>query len=181
MVLRATEVVPAGAGTTVADTVVLCRDDRHRRRLRMLGEKGTDFVLDLAEATVLHDGDLLLLDDGRAVRVKAAAEHLLEVRGRDPHHLLRLAWHLGNRHVPTAIGAERLLIAYDHVLADMIVGLGGRVAAIDAPFDPEGGAYAGNHGHGHAHDHSDDHGNGHHRQGHGHEHGHGHHHHHHHD
>ncbi len=169
-------VLPAGSfSCEPADRVVLTRDDRHRRRMTLEGEGGLRFLLDLAEATVLRDGDALRLDDGRLVLVKAAPERLIEVRGIDPHHLLRLAWHLGNRHVPTAIEGDRLLIAEDHVLADMVRGLGGTATSIEAPFDPEAGAYAhegGHHHHGHSHDHDHDH-----DHDHGHSHSHGHHHH----
>ncbi|PLX38416.1 MAG: urease accessory protein UreE [Hyphomicrobiales bacterium] len=162
-----------------ADIVVLTRDDRHRRRMKLTGEVGLSFLLDLAEATVLHDGDALELGDGRLVVVRAAPEKLIEVRGTDPHHLLRLAWHLGNRHVPTAIEGDRLLIGEDHVLADMVRGLGGTATAIEAPFDPEAGAYAHgshDHGDGHHHDHhgSHDHDYGRHHRDHSHAHSHGH-------
>jgi urease accessory protein len=90
---------------------------------------------------VLHHGDGLVLEDGRIVEVRARPEPLLEVRGRDAHHLTRLAWHLGNRHLPAAIEPARILIRPDHVIAAMLLGLGAEVAAIEAPFDPEGGAY----------------------------------------
>lgn len=177
MTLLATTVLRAGhwSGEPV-DRVVLTRDDRHRRRMRLDGIDGLSFLLDLSEATVLHDGDVLQLDDGRLVAVGAAPERLIEVRGSDPHHLLRLAWHLGNRHVPTAIEGDRLLIAEDHVLADMVRGLGGTATQIEAPFDPEAGAYAHgeaghSHGHSHEHGHSHDHDHAHeHHHGHGHSH-----------
>jgi urease accessory protein len=104
----------------------------------------------------LSDGDGLRLEDGRVVLVKAAAEDLMEVTATSPHHLMRLAWHIGNRHLPAAIGADRILIRPDHVIAEMIEGLGGRVRPVRAPFEPEGGAYS----HGHAH-HSDHHDHGH--------------------
>src|ERR1700710_1605442 len=86
-----------------ADTIVLDFDDRHRRRMAMTGTRGLEFLLDLENAVALRGGDALVLDDGRLVEVVAAAEPLLEIRGADPQHLVRLAWHLGNRHLPTEI------------------------------------------------------------------------------
>ncbi|MFC0240057.1 urease accessory protein UreE [Rhodopseudomonas telluris] len=160
-----------------ADTVVLAFDDRHRRRMAMTGTRGLEFLLDLEHAIALRGGDALVLDDGRLVEVVAAPEPLLEIRGRDPLHLVRLAWHLGNRHLPTQIMAKALRIRRDHVIAEMVRGLGGKVVEIEAPFDPEGGAYApahesgggahGHHGHaGHDHGHHDHHGHDHHDHAH---------------
>jgi urease accessory protein len=126
-----------------ADTVVLDFDGRHRRRMAMTGTRGLEFLLDLENATVLRGGDALVLDDGRLVEVVAAPEPLLEIRGSDPQHLVRVAWHLGNRHLPTQITARGLRIRRDHVIEAMVRGLGARVIEIEAPFDPEGGAYAG--------------------------------------
>jgi urease accessory protein len=154
-----------------ADTVVLDFDDRHRRRMAMTGTRGLEFLLDLENATVLRSGDALVLDDNRLIEVVAAPEPLAEIRGADPHHLIRVAWHLGNRHLPTQIMPKGLRIRRDHVIEAMVRGLGARVIEIEAPFDPEGGAYAGGHAHageidpnGHAaHDHSShDHGDHHH-------------------
>jgi urease accessory protein len=133
------------------DTVVLDFDDRHRRRMAMTGTRGFEFLLDLENAVALRGGDALVLDDGRLIEVVAAPEPLVEIRGADPHHLIRVAWHLGNRHLPTQIVGKGLRIRRDHVIEAMVKGLGARVLEIDAPFDPEGGAYAGG-GHGHAHD-----------------------------
>ncbi|MBB1091453.1 urease accessory protein UreE [Rhodopseudomonas palustris] len=139
-----------------ADTVVLDFDDRHRRRMAMTGTRGLSFLLDLEHAVALRGGDALVLDDGRLVEVVAAPEPLLEIRGRDPLHLVRLAWHLGNRHLPTQIMAKALRIRRDHVIAEMVAGLGGKAIEIEAPFDPEGGAYAPAHdGAGHHHGHHD--------------------------
>src|SRR5215469_2236621 len=152
-----------------ADTVVLDFDDRHRRRMAMTGTRGLEFLLDLENAVALRGGDALVLEDGRLIEVVAAPEPLLEIKGADPHHLIRVAWHLGNRHLPTQLMPKGLRIRRDHVIEAMVKGLGARVIEIDAPFDPEGGAYAGT-AHGHAHD---EHGH----TGHGHDHGHDHHHH----
>src|SRR3982750_1705894 len=135
-----------------ADTIVLDFDDRHRRRMAMTGTRGLEFLLDLENAVALRGGDALVLEDGRLVEVVAAPEPLLEIRGHDPHHLIRVGWHLGNRHLPTQIMAKGLRIRRDHVIEAMVKGLGARVIEIEAPFDPEGGAYAG--GGDAAHDHS---------------------------
>jgi urease accessory protein len=185
--IRATQVRAQHRWTEApADTVVLDFDDRHRRRVAMRGTRGLEFLLDLETATVLRGGDALVLDDNRLIEVVAAPEPLAEIRGSDPQHLVRLAWHLGNRHLPTQITARGLRIRRDHVIEAMVKGLGARVIEIEAPFDPEGGAYAGG-GHGHAaeadpHRHADHDHSSHDHGGHGPHHDHGHHHnHHHHD
>ena len=151
---RAVEVVRAGRWPVSerTDTVTLLFDDRYRRRLRMLGDGGLDFLLDLVEPVVLHTGDGLKLEGGGFVEVKAADEDLVEVRGGDAASFARLAWHLGNRHLPTQIDSDRILIRDDHVIVDMLKGLGAEVRKVRAPFDPEGGAY-GQHNHdtGHRH------------------------------
>jgi urease accessory protein len=195
--IRAIEVKPQHRWTEApADTVVLDFDDRHRRRMAMTGTRGLAFLLDLESAVALRGGDALVLEDGRLVEVVAAPEPLIEIKGGDPHHLIRLAWHLGNRHLPTQVMPKALRIRRDHVIEAMVKGLGARVVEIEAPFDPEGGAYEGaGHAHDHGadvheahahdrkdHDHSHDHGrhhdHGHHHHddhdGHGHHHGHSH-------
>jgi len=151
-----------------ADTVVLDFDDRHRRRMAMTGTRGLEFLLDLESAVALRGGDALVLEDGRLVEVVAAPESLVEIRGADPQHLVRIAWHLGNRHLPTQIVGKGLRIRRDHVIEAMVKGLGARIIEIEAPFDPEGGAYAtaqdhdhGHTGHDHAHDHHHDHAHAH--------------------
>ena len=123
------------------DIVVLSYHDRHRRRIRLTGLNGTDLLLDLERATVLRDGDGLLLEDGRLVNIKAAAEPLLSITCDDPSHLARIAWHLGNRHCPAAIEVDRILIRRDHVIEEMLRGIGAEVQPVIAPFDPERGAY----------------------------------------
>jgi urease accessory protein len=173
-----------------ADTIVLDFDDRHRRRMAMTATRGLEFLLDLENATALRGGDALVLEDGRLIEVVAAAEPLLELRCKDPQHLVRVAWHLGNRHLPTQILAKALRIRRDHVIEEMVKGLGARVIEIEAPFDPEGGAYDGDGhahaaeqphdhaSHGHSHEHASHHdSHGHHDHGHHHAHDHGHHHH----
>src|ERR1700742_1538236 len=148
--IRATQVSPQHRWKEpAADTVVLDFDDRHRRRMAMTGTRGLEFLLDLENAVALRGGDALVLEDGRLIEVVAAPEPLVEIRGADPHHLIRVAWHLGNRHLPTQIMPRGLRIRRDHVIEAMVKGLGARVIEIEAPFDPEGGAYAGG-GHDHA-------------------------------
>jgi urease accessory protein len=172
--IRATKVLPAGHWDRAkeSDRIELPHDGRHRRRTAMRGAGDTVFLLDLPEATLLRDGDGLLLDDGRIVRVSAAREPIVEITG-EPHLIARVAWHLGNRHVPAEILPDRIRIARDHVLEDMVAKLGAHVTRIEAPFDPEGGAYAEEtaqaHGHReHDHDHHD---HDHHHHDHDHAHG----------
>ena len=191
--IRATQVKPQHRWSEPpADTVVLDFDDRHRRRMAMTGTRGLQFLLDLENAVALRGGDALVLEDGRLVEVVAAPEPLLEIRGHDPQHLVRIAWHLGNRHLPTQITGRALRIRRDHVIEAMVEGLGARVIEIEAPFDPEGGAYAGDgyaqmaqshdhaahghasHDHGHGHHHAHDHDHHHHDEHCGHDHHHGH-------
>ena len=141
------------------DRVVLDADERHRRRVMLTGERGTCFLLDLPQATALHDGDGLILDDGGIVRVTGRPEPLVEIAAGSAHELARLAWHIGNRHVEVQIVGDRLRIRRDHVIEDMLRGLGARLSTIEAPFDPEHGAYGQAHRHadGHDHDHAHDH------------------------
>jgi urease accessory protein len=130
------------------DKVTLDYEERCRRRIAMTGDGGLAFLLDLAAATALKEGDALVLEDGRFVEVKAKPEDLLEIRGRDLLHLMTLAWHLGNRHLAAQIEVERILIRHDRVIAHMLEHQGARLRQVREPFNPEGGAYA-QHGHGH--------------------------------
>jgi len=146
--IRATRVFPAGQWSNVAtDTVVLDYDQRHRRRMTMTAKRGLEFLLDLSHAVPLRDGDGLALDDGRLVEVRAAPEPLAEITAASPAGLLRVAWHLGNRHLPVQLTSVRIRIRRDHVIEAMVAGLGATVTHVEAPFDPEAGAY----GDGHAH------------------------------
>ncbi len=155
--IRAIEVLAADAGHD--DTITLGYDDRFRRRMAMTSDGGLAFLLDLPQAVELAEGQGLRLEDGRIIGIRAAAEPLMEVRAPDPRLLMRSAWHVGNRHLPCAIHPDRLLLRWDHVIADMLEGLGCRVTRVSAPFQPEGGAYGQGrtHGHDHAHTHSHDH------------------------
>jgi len=152
--LRATAVVRklAVKADRVADVVVLDHEARHRRRIALKGESGLQFLLDLEKATVLDDGDALKLEDGRLVQVRAAPQRLVEITTGSPERLLRLAWHIGNRHTPAEIAAGAIYIEEDHVLVDMVRGLGAATKIVERPFRPERGAYHGGHDHG-AHDH----------------------------
>ncbi len=142
-----------------ADTVTLSYDDRFRRRMVMTGDDGLAFLLDLPEAVQLHEGTDLLLEDGRHIRVLAAPEDIMQVVAKDPLHLMRTAWHIGNRHLSCEIHGDRLVLRWDHVIADMLEKLDCEVTRLDAPFNPEGGAYG--HGQTHSHEHGHDHGHEH--------------------
>ena len=148
---RASEVRLAGTwnATAAVDRVVLDADERHRRRVVLTGERGITFLLDLPRATALRDGDGLVLEDGAIVRVAGKPEPLVEIAAPSAHELARLAWHIGNRHIDVQVVGETLRIRRDHVLEEMLRGLGARLTPVEAAFDPEPGAY----GHGHDHDH----------------------------
>jgi urease accessory protein len=140
---RAQSVRQAGQWDNAAavDRVVLDASERHRRRVVLTAERGTTLLLDLPHATTLRDGDGLVLDDGAVVGVIGRPEPLHEIAAANAVELARLAWHLGNRHADVQVVGERLRIRRDHVLAAMLEGLGARVSKIEAPFDPESGAY----------------------------------------
>lgn len=147
-----------------SDTVTLDREARYRRRIAMTSDRGHDFLLDLAEATYVADGDALEMENGILVRVVAAPEDLMEIHAHSAPELARIAWHIGNRHTPAEITPHAIYIKPDHVLADMVAGLGAHVHLVRRPFEPEGGAYggkgplqSGHHHHGGAHSHGDGH------------------------
>ena len=159
--MRAAQILLAGTWDSASATnkVLIDFDRRHRRRIVLRTEAGHDLLLDLPQAARLRHGDGLLLDDGGVVLVQAQPEPLLDIHAHDAAALVRIAWHLGNRHLPVQLLGSHLRIRRDHVIADMVRTLGGHVAEVEAPFDPEGGAYAGGHAHsrddedGHAHPH----------------------------
>jgi len=166
----------------VIDTLILSHAQRRAQKGFLFGVKGTCVELDFADAVRLRTDDALLLDSGGVVEVVAEPEPLIEVRAADLPSLARLAWHLGDRHVPVQILERRLRLKRDPAIETLLQSLGAKVTAIDAPFEPEGGAYetaAAGHDH-HHHDHHD-HDHHHHDHGHGHDHHHDHGHHHHHD
>lgn len=173
--LRAISVVRKAAvrQDRVVDTLTLDHDDRNRRRLALKGDGGLDILLDLDKPTALGDGDAVKLEDGRLVLIKAAPQSLLEIRAENPLRLMRVAWHIGNRHTPAEITADAIYIENDHVLAEMVRGQGCAMNAVTRPFQPERGAYDHDHAncdhpsHDHAshahHDHAHaDHGHDHH-------------------
>src|SRR5262245_28195782 len=129
-----------------AGSLTLDFDSRHRRRIRLTADQGEDVLIDLPRAIAMADGDGLQLQDGRWLKVKAAAEDVLEIGHKDPHQLVRLAWHLGNRHLPTEIRHDSLRIRPDHVIEDMLRGFGATLVRRRAAFQPEGGAYSDHHG-----------------------------------
>jgi urease accessory protein len=144
------------------DGVTLAFDDRHRRRIRLHTDGGEDILLNLPKAVAMAHGDGLRISDGRWLAVRAAPEALLEIRCATPLALLRMAWHLGNRHLPTDVTEERLRIRPDHVIEAMVRGMGASVETITAPFQPEGGAYDDHSGdHDHDHEHAHEHGHDH--------------------
>lgn len=125
------------------DTVALAYDDRHRRRLRLVTRDGENVLLDLTKPQPLDDGDGLAFEnDGGWLRIEAAPEKVLEVKGRDDRHLIRLAWHLGNRHLPTQVlDNGSLRIRYDQVIEEMLTHLDAQVERIEAPFKPQGNGF----------------------------------------
>jgi urease accessory protein len=160
--LRAFDIEAAGTwnASRRLTSVSLDFDRRCRRRIALEAADGTAFLRVLRQPRHLRDGDGIALETGGIVEVKAAAEPLLDIRCVDHAQLVRVAWHLGNRHIPTELRTDSLRIRADHVLADMARGLGATVTAIDAAFDPESGAYAKvslahGHDHGHHHHHHD--------------------------
>jgi urease accessory protein len=141
----------AANAAPVQPQLVLSFNLRQRSRLRTKAENGEDVGVFLARGEQLRDGDRLLADDGRVVEIVAAQEAVYHIDCAQPEQLARLAYHLGNRHVPVQLGAGWLRIARDHVLKDMLEKLGAHVSDALAPFQPEGGAYGGHH-HGHGHE-----------------------------
>lgn len=153
-----------GPNETIKGEIALTFEWRQKSRLRLTidsGElAGQTVGIDLPRGTVLRDGDVLVSTSGEQLRVRAAIESLIHVSAPSPTALTRIAYHLGNRHVPVQIGDGWLRLQYDHVLEGMVRGLKGRIELVDEPFDPEGGAYG--HGrhtrgdshqhHGHSHD-----------------------------
>ncbi len=145
---RVVTIKPAGEWDVASarDRVVLDAGDRARRRIVLKGERGTEFLLDFEKPVALRDGDALLLDDGTLVLVAGENEPLIEVSAGSALDAVRLAWHLGNRHTDVQIVGDKLRIRRDHVLEEMLRGLGAKIAMLEAPFDPEAAAP-----HGHAH------------------------------
>jgi len=182
---RATRILRAAErpDTSVIDTLILPQAQRQAQKGFLFGIKGTCVEIDFAEPVRLRTDDALVLDDGGLIEIVAEPEPLIEARAADLPALARLAWHLGDRHVPVQVLERRLRLKPDPAIETLLQSLGAKLVAIDAPFEPEGGAYdavAGDHGHHHRHDHHHDHGHDHHDHGHahghdnGHDHGHAH-------
>ena len=176
--LRATSIIRKSAigGRIPVDSITLDRQARYRRRILLTTDRGHEVMIDLAEATYMAHGDALELDNGTLIKIIAAPEPLLEIHAHGAAELARIAWHIGNRHTPAEIGRDAIFIQPDHVLEEMVTGLGAHVHRVERPFEPEGGAYGGkgpliesHHGHGgghserrhHAHDRTHEHGHDH--------------------
>ena len=146
---RAIAHLPANHGKSpIIDTVTLAHDERRLRRKLLVGAAGTEVMVDFPSTVPLDHNGALELDNGELVGVIAAQEPLYEIRAKDAGHLLRLAWHIGNRHTPAQLEQGRILIKRDHVLKTMLEGLGATVTNISEPFFAEHGAY-------HSHSHGD--------------------------
>lgn len=171
--IRAVEHVAGGSWPAAEawDAVTLDYDARFRRRMVLHCDSGRSVLLDLPKAVAMADGDGLRLEDGGWLSVRAKPEPLVEIRAADPHALMRLAWHLGNRHLATEIADGVLRIRPDHVIEAMLEGLGATLTRVERAFQPEGGAYGGHAGHHHPHEHGGHGGRIHHHHG-GHGHGH---------
>ncbi|HYZ23654.1 MAG TPA: urease accessory protein UreE [Rhodopila sp.] len=153
--MRVLQVLPAGAWDAGRETdqVLIDHDRRFRRRIVLETVAGASVLIDFPQAVRLREGDGLELEGGGVVRVRARPEPLLEIHAHAEGELVRIAWHLGNRHLPVQLVGDRIRIRSDHVIAEMVERLGGHVEPVEAPFDPEAGAYAGG---GHHHQHGDD-------------------------
>ena len=140
---RVADIKPANEwdAAIAVDFVLLDAQDRHRRRVVFVGERGATYLLDLLKPAQLHDGDGLLLEDGSMIRVAGKPEPLAEVAAENPRELARIAWHIGNRHTEVQFVGDKLRIRRDHVLEDMLRGIGASLTFLEAPFEPESGAY----------------------------------------
>jgi urease accessory protein len=148
------EILPAGQWPAEheIDHVLIDYDRRFRRRIVLTTEGQRAILIDQPQAVRLRDGDGLVTEAG-VIRVRAQPEDLMEIHAHDDGEIVRIAWHLGNRHLPVQFVEDRIRIRADHVIGAMVEGLGGHVETIQAPFDPEAGAYSGG---GHHHHHGDD-------------------------
>jgi urease accessory protein len=131
----------------IDEQLLLPFDLRQRSRLRVTLQSGLEAALMLDRGTILRGGDLLKAEDGRVVQIVAANEPVTRVTAGNQQALMGAAYHLGNRHVPLQVGDGWLLLEQDHVLKDMLIGLGMILTDEQAPFEPEAGAYGGGHRH----------------------------------
>jgi urease accessory protein len=161
---RASSVIAAGHrhDRPVIDTVILDYAQRSAQKVTVTGTKGGTIEIDLHQPTRLRTDDLLVLEDGSLVEIVAAPEPLIEARASDLAALARLAWHLGDRHVPVQVLPNRIRARRDDAIESLLASLGAKLTMIDAPFEPEGGAFALAQGHDHDHDHHHGHAHGHH-------------------
>ncbi len=152
---RATKVLPIGSWQDSIGVVKLAFDDRYRRRITLTDTAGEAFLLDLDKPRTLQHGEGLALEGGGVIQVVAADEKVADIHTHSVAETARIAWHIGNRHIPVQVLTDgSLRIRDDHVLVEMIEGLGAHVHRHSAPFAPESGAYsAENTGHHHGHDH----------------------------
>ena len=160
---RATSVIAAADrhDRPLVDTVILDYAHRSTQKITVTGVKGGAIEIDLHQPARLRTDDLLLLEDGSLVEVVAAPEPLIEARATDVAALSRLAWHLGDRHILLQVLPSRIRARRDDAIEALLKSFGAKTTAIEAPFEPEGGAYASSHGHSHAHP-----GHGHHNHDH---------------
>lgn len=135
----------------IVGSVTLDFDHRRRRRMTLSTDEGLSFLLNLSRVETLRDGNILLLQDGTGVHVIAKNESVLDIYCSDLKHLVRISWHLGNRHLPTELRGDRLRIRQDYVIEDMVQKLGAETQRLEAPFNPEGGAYGHGETEGHSH------------------------------
>ena len=138
-------------GLASSDSVTLNYDNRYRRRIVLKTDGGEVFLLDLAKTTELRSGDLIELEDGRFIEVKAAFEKLMKATSNEPLLILKAAWHIGNRHLSCEIQMDNLILRFDHVILHMLENLGLTLEVINQPFNPEGGAYGDTRTTGHQH------------------------------
>ncbi len=153
--IELTKIIKAGdrSGPERDATLSLTIDQRIKSRMRVRLDDGRDAGLLLPRGYILRDGDVLVSEDGLRVGIVAADEPVSTIYSSDSHLLARACYHLGNRHVPLQITPGWVRYQHDHVLDDMVAGLGLQVTSENAPFEPEAGAYGG-HSHGHAHHHA---------------------------
>ena len=142
------KVIQKPTNKNVIDTITLNYNDRFIRRKKLLSDNNLEFLVNLPETISVNKDDGFLLDDGNVILIKNAKEALIEIRSED---LIKLSWHIGNRHIPCQIETNRLLIHEDKVIENLIVRLGGSIKKISEEFSPEGGAYGLGRTHGHKH------------------------------
>jgi urease accessory protein len=142
------KVIEKPTNKNVIDTITLNYNDRFIRRKKLISDNKIEFLVNLPETISVNKDDGFLLDDGNLILIKYAKETLIEIRSED---LIKLSWHIGNRHIPCQIETNRLLIHEDKVIENLIIRLGGSIKKISEEFSPEGGAYGLGRTHGHKH------------------------------